>query len=280
MDSTVVATPNVRSCDGQKVALQIVPLQQGRVSGDVVLLGAENIGSGSGGDRSEASSVDAARRWVRCRASVSGGPQGWRDAVSHARARCLGVICPSWSGRRSRSCSLVFRGARDRASAGRAPSTISGSCNGTLRSVAAGLSIGPRPHRRMPTVALDDRSREAGCQPAVRRYVQDRSPGLCSGPRGASRVRRSAGRGGARRRKDRRWGQCWSSERIARRRRVDFPIRVDGVSHEAIYQSLYVQGRGALRRELAACLRTGRRSGTRNRTSRGNRSFVTGTRTS
>jgi len=30
------------------------------------------------------------------------------------------------------------------------------------------------------------------------------------------------------------------------------------VSHEAIYQSLYVQGRGALRRELTACLRTGR----------------------
>ena len=30
------------------------------------------------------------------------------------------------------------------------------------------------------------------------------------------------------------------------------------VSHETIYQSLYVQGRGALRRELAASLRTGR----------------------
>ncbi len=30
------------------------------------------------------------------------------------------------------------------------------------------------------------------------------------------------------------------------------------VSHEAIYQSLFVQGRGALRQELTACLRTGR----------------------
>ena len=30
------------------------------------------------------------------------------------------------------------------------------------------------------------------------------------------------------------------------------------ISHEAIYQALYVQGRGALRRELCACLRTGR----------------------
>lgn len=30
------------------------------------------------------------------------------------------------------------------------------------------------------------------------------------------------------------------------------------ISHEAIYQALFVQGRGALRRELTACLRTGR----------------------
>ena len=30
------------------------------------------------------------------------------------------------------------------------------------------------------------------------------------------------------------------------------------ISHEAIYQSLYIQGRGALRRELTACLRSGR----------------------
>ena len=47
------------------------------------------------------------------------------------------------------------------------------------------------------------------------------------------------------------------------------------VSHEAIYQSLYVQGRGALRRELTACLRTGRALRVpRARRSRG-KSFVT-----
>jgi len=50
-----------------------------------------------------------------------------------------------------------------------------------------------------------------------------------------------------------------SPEQISRRLRSDFPdderMRV---SHETIYQALYVQGRGALRRELAACLRTGR----------------------
>ena len=46
---------------------------------------------------------------------------------------------------------------------------------------------------------------------------------------------------------------------IARRLRLDFPGDATmRISHEAIYQSLYVQGRGALRRELTACLRTGR----------------------
>jgi transposase, IS30 family len=53
--------------------------------------------------------------------------------------------------------------------------------------------------------------------------------------------------------------QRWSPEQIARRLLMEFPdderMRV---SHETIYQSIYVQGRGALRRELATCLRTGR----------------------
>jgi IS30 family transposase len=53
--------------------------------------------------------------------------------------------------------------------------------------------------------------------------------------------------------------QGWSPEQIAGRLPLDFPdderMRI---SHEAIYQALYVQGRGALNRELARCLRTGR----------------------
>jgi IS30 family transposase len=61
------------------------------------------------------------------------------------------------------------------------------------------------------------------------------------------------------RRKDRRWGKAWSPEQISERLRVDFPDDASmRISHEAIYQALYVQGRGALRRELTACLRTGR----------------------
>jgi IS30 family transposase len=50
-----------------------------------------------------------------------------------------------------------------------------------------------------------------------------------------------------------------SPEQITHRLKLEFPDRPEmWVSHETIYQSLYVQGRGALRRELAACLRTGR----------------------
>lgn len=46
---------------------------------------------------------------------------------------------------------------------------------------------------------------------------------------------------------------------IARRLPVDFPDDESmRVSHGAIYQALYVQGRGALKRELVSCLRTGR----------------------
>lgn len=51
----------------------------------------------------------------------------------------------------------------------------------------------------------------------------------------------------------------WSPEQISGDLRVRFPDRPEmWVSHETIYQALYVQGRGELRRELTTCLRTGR----------------------
>jgi IS30 family transposase len=51
----------------------------------------------------------------------------------------------------------------------------------------------------------------------------------------------------------------WSPEQISVMLEREFPGEPEmRVSHETIYQAIYVQGRGALRRELAACLRTGR----------------------
>jgi len=60
-------------------------------------------------------------------------------------------------------------------------------------------------------------------------------------------------------RKDRRWATAWSPEQISGRLKIDFPDDEEmRISHEAIYQALYIRGRGALKRELVACLRTGR----------------------
>jgi IS30 family transposase len=95
----------------------------------------------------------------------------------------------------------------------------------------------------------------------LRAYVQERLSGVVavlgdkasSGPTVAWKGRRHGPR------QARRWAKAWSPEQIARRLRLDFPEDATmRISHEAIYQSLYVQGRGALRRELTACLRTGR----------------------
>jgi transposase, IS30 family len=53
--------------------------------------------------------------------------------------------------------------------------------------------------------------------------------------------------------------EWWSPQEIARRLRIEFPDDpMMHVSHETIYQSLFVQGRGELRRELHRCLRSGR----------------------
>jgi IS30 family transposase len=112
----------------------------------------------------------------------------------------------------------------------------------------------------------------------LRRYVQDRLSGAVQRPDGIAfagpAVRWIGRRHG--RRKDRRWAKSWSPEQIANRLRVDFPDDESmRISHEAIYQSLYVQGRGALRRELTACLRTGRALRVPRARARRGKSFVT-----
>ena len=95
----------------------------------------------------------------------------------------------------------------------------------------------------------------------LRRYVQERLAGTITVSDGTAvpgpTVRWIGRRHG--RRQDRRWAQAWSPEQIANRLRIDYPDDESmRISHEAIYQALYVQGRGGLRRELSACLRTGR----------------------
>jgi len=95
----------------------------------------------------------------------------------------------------------------------------------------------------------------------LQRYVQDRLAGLVVSPNGAPVPGPAVAWKGRRHgpRQHRRWASAWSPEQIACRLLIDFPDdEAMRISHEAIYQALYVQGRGALRRELTACLRTGR----------------------
>lgn len=96
---------------------------------------------------------------------------------------------------------------------------------------------------------------------ALRQYVEDRLSGHVTGTNGKIILgpdvtwtkRRSV------RRQHRRWATAWSPEQIARRLPLDYPDdETMRISHEAIYQALFIQERGALQRELTACLRSGR----------------------
>ncbi|HEX6679539.1 MAG TPA: IS30 family transposase [Gaiellaceae bacterium] len=164
---------------------------------------------------------------------------------------------------------------------GRSPSTISRELRRNAATRSGGFEY------RATTAQWHSERRARRPKPAklavnreLRRYVQDRLAGLVerfdgiavAGPEVKWHGRRRG------RRSDRRWARAWSPEQISNRLRLDFPEDESmRISHEAIYQSLYVQGRGALRRELTACLRTGRALRVPRARVRGRgKSFVTG----
>ena len=98
--------------------------------------------------------------------------------------------------------------------------------------------------------------------PALHKYVQERLEGSVKLPDGTvmdgPQTREWIGRNKPRR-EDRKWSTAWSPEQISQRLKLDFPDDSSmRISHEAIYQSLFIEGRGALKRELVAALRTGR----------------------
>jgi IS30 family transposase len=145
---------------------------------------------------------------------------------------------------------------------GRSPSTISRELRRNAATRSGGLEYrattaqwhADRRARRPKTAKL-------AANPRLRHYVQERLAGVIAALDGAAvpgpSVRWVGRRHG--RRQHRRWASSWSPEQITNRLPVDFPDDDSmRISHEAIYQALYVQGRGALRRELTACLRTGR----------------------
>jgi IS30 family transposase len=163
---------------------------------------------------------------------------------------------------------------------GRSPSTISrelrrnvATRNGKLEYRASVAQWKAERMARRPKTA------KLVADPRLREYVQERLSGQVRRPDGTAvpgpATRPWNGRNKPRR-QDRRWASAWSPEQISHRLRLDFPDDESmRISHEAIYQALYVQGRGALKRELVACLRTGRALRVpRARTQRG-KNFVT-----
>jgi IS30 family transposase len=146
---------------------------------------------------------------------------------------------------------------------GRSPSTVSRELrrNAATRGGALVYRAVAAQWHRDRRAARPKRARLVSNQ-QLREYVQDRLAGVIrmpdgtvvTGPRAQPWNGRNKGR-----RQDRRWATAWSPEQIARRLAIDFPDDESmRISHEAIYQALYVQGRGARKRELVTCLRTGR----------------------
>ena len=213
----------------------------------------------AGGAKTEAAAVEAgvsspvAFRWFRhaggvnpCLCpSVSGRylSFGEREEIALFRAQGLGVR--EIARRLNRSPSTVSRELRRNAS--------TRTWRLEYKATTAQWHAERRARRPKPAkLAVNDR---------LRAYVADRLSGVVRAPDGrafgppgpAWKGRNKPHRG------DRRWVQAWSPEQISNRLRVDFPDDESmRISCEAIYQALYVQGRGALKRELVACLRSGR----------------------
>ena len=166
-----------------------------------------------------------------------------REEIAILRAKCCGIR--EIARQLNRSPSTISRELRRNAATRTASSGY--------RAINAQWHADRRAKRpKVAKLAINEKLRE---------YVEERLSGQITRPDGTAvqgpTVRFNGRRHGPR--QDRRWGKAWSPEQISNRLRVEFPDdETMRISHEAIYQSLFIQGRGTLRRELVACLRTGR----------------------
>ena len=102
-------------------------------------------------------------------------------------------------------------------------------------------------------------SREVGANGGRIRYRAWRGERRADRQARRPKVAKLAGCARLRREVERRLDERWSPQQIAHRLAVEFPDDPEmRVSHETIYQSLYIQARGALRKELTVALRSGR----------------------
>ena len=163
---------------------------------------------------------------------------------------------------------------------GRAPSTISRELRRNAATRSGGLEYRATTAQwHAERAARRPKRAKLAANPALRAYVENQLAGAVVAPGGATLPGPAVPWKGRRHgpRQNRRWAMAWSPQQIAGRLRLDHPDDATmRISHEAIYQALYVQGRGALKRELTACLRTGRALRVPRARSRGRgKSFVT-----
>jgi IS30 family transposase len=163
---------------------------------------------------------------------------------------------------------------------GRAPSTVSRELRRNAATRGGELDYRATTAQwHAERAARRPKAAKLAANPALRSYVQERLAGAVVAPGGAALPGPAVPWKGRRhgRRQNRRWGMAWSPQQIAERLRLDYPDDTRmRISHEAIYQALYIQGRGALKRELTQCLRTGRALRVpRARTQGRGKSFVT-----
>ena len=202
-------------------------------------------------------SAPVGSRWFRSSGGMPpthlapSAPQPTRRNLSFAEREEIALECARRTGVRAIARKL-----------GRSPSTISRE----IRRNSATRS-GDFDYRAITAqwhadrAAQRPRASKLATNPALRDYVQDRLAGVIATPDGIAfdgpvvlwKKRRAVHR------QSRRWSLAWSPEQIAQRLKVEFPEDPTmRISHEAIYQALYIQRRGALKRELSTCLRSGR----------------------
>ncbi|MEG3614041.1 IS30 family transposase [Isoptericola haloaureus] len=201
---------------------------------------------------------------------------GVAQAVGQRWFRHAGGMTPySWPAPSGRYLSFAEReeiailnalgkGVREIAGAlGRSPSTISRE----LRRNAATRS-GKVEYRasvaqwKAELYARRPKAAKLATNPELRKYVEERLAGQIRLPNGEivpGPTEREWKGLNKPHRQDRRWVNAWSPEQISHRLKIDHPDDESmRISHEAIYQALFIEARGALKRELILCLRTGR----------------------
>jgi IS30 family transposase len=189
-------------------------------------------------------------------------PSSWWHALVHVQSH-IGTVFVIRRARRDRSCAgLRLRaqdvGVREIARLiGRSPSTVSREL--TRNAATRGGKLEYRAsvaQWKSELLARRPKPAKLVMNPRLRQYVQDRLEGNIhdahgrevAGPQQAPFIGRNKPHRG-----DRKWVNGWSPEQIANRLKVDFPDDQSmRISHEAIYQALYIQGRGALKRVLVS----------------------------